>query len=240
MMFVVKTKKEISGISLMLFIGIACGVILNLAPIKGVFSLNKNVKTIILDAGHGLPDGGTTGEKGTVEQEINLQIAKKTEEVLKGKGYRIIMTRTDEESLAMDENSTIRKMKVEDMKKRKEIIKKSGADLFVSIHMNSYPNEKVSGLRFFYSENHPQVLELAEQMQEEISKITGAKIYSVKTADKDLFLMKNIPVPAILAECGFLSNNEEEEKLKDSKYQAKIAWAIGEAIDNYYNEKGAN
>ena len=234
-MFIVKTKKEIMGLALILFIGITSGVIINISPIKGVFSINKNIKTIIIDAGHGLPDGGTTGNAGTVEQEINLQIAKKTEEVLNGKGYRIIMTRTSNESLAMDDNSTIRKMKLEDMKKRKELIKKSGADLFISIHMNSYPNEKVSGLRFFYSEKHPKTLQLAEQIQNEIGKITGAKTYAVKTADKDLFLMKNIPVPAILAECGFLSNPEEEQKLKDKEYQSKIAWAIAKAIDDYYN-----
>ena len=108
-MFIVKTKKEIMGLALILFIGITSGVIINISPIKGVFSINKNIKTIIIDAGHGLPDGGTTGNAGTVEQEINLQIAKKTEEVLNGKGYRIIMTRTSNESLAMDENSTIRK-----------------------------------------------------------------------------------------------------------------------------------
>ena len=234
-MFIVKTKKEIMGLSLMLFFGISFGMILNLSTIKDVFSVNKNIKTIIIDAGHGLPDGGTTGNAGTIEQEINLQIAKKTEEVLSGKGYRIIMTRTNEESLATDESNTIKKMKVEDMKKRKEIIKKSNADLFLSIHMNSYPNENVSGLRFFYSENHPQIFNLAEQIQIEIGKITGAKTYSIKTADKDLFLMKNVPVPAILAECGFLSNKDEEQKLRETEYQAKIAWAIGEAIDNYYN-----
>ena len=147
------------------------------------------------------------------------------------------MTRTNHDSLATDSSSTIRQMKVEDMKKRKEIIKESKADLFISIHMNSYPDEKVSGLRFFYSEKHPKILNLAEQMQKEISKITEAKTYSVKTADKDLFLMKNTPIPAILAECGFLSNKDEEKKLNNKEYQAKIAWAIGEAIDKYYNKK---
>ena len=72
-MFIVKTKKEIMGLSLMLFFGISFGMILNLSTIKDVFSVNKNIKTIIIDAGHGLPDGGTTGNAGTIEQEINLQ-----------------------------------------------------------------------------------------------------------------------------------------------------------------------
>lgn len=74
-------------------------------------------------------------------------------------------------------------------------------------------------------------------MQEKISEITGNKTYAVKTADKDSFLMKDPPVPSILAECGFLSNKEEEETLNDEKYQAKIAWAIAESVEEYYNEK---
>jgi len=233
-MFIVKTKKQVIGILSIIFLGLSCGALLGITAIKSAFSVDGGKRTVIIDAGHGLPDGGTTGVGGTIEQEINLQIAKKTEEVLRGKGFEVIMTRNDENSLATDENSSIRKMKVEDMKKRKKMMKESGADIFLSIHMNSFPDENVKGLRFFYSGNHPEILVLAENMQQKISEITGAKTYAVKTADEDLFLMKKPPIPIILAECGFLSNKEEEEKLKNEEYQAKLAWAIADAIEEYY------
>ena len=223
-----------------MFLGISCGAVIKFSPVAGTFVADKNeTKAVIVDAGHGLPDGGAVGYNGTVEQEINLAIAKKTAEVLEGKGFITILTREGEESLAVDEESTIRQMKRNDMHIRQKIIKESGADLFLSIHMNSYPDTSVSGLRMFYAANHPEVSELAEEIQLKIAEVTGAKTYTVKTADKDLFLMKNPPVPAILIECGFLSNPEEEKRLSDEEYQSKIAWAVADAVEKYYaNDKG--
>lgn len=236
-MFIVKTKKQILGVALMMFLGVSAGALIRFSPIMGAFATDKDVKTVIIDAGHGLPDGGTVGYNGTIEHEINLRIAEKTEEVLRGKGFMTVMTRRGEESLAVDEKSSIREMKKNDMKIRKELIKKSDADIFISIHMNSYPNKNVSGLRLFYSANHEEISGLAEDIQSKIGEITGARTYAVKTADKDLFLMKNPPIPAILVECGFLSNPEEEKKLSEEEYQSKIAWAIAEAVEEYYFPK---
>ena len=233
-MVIIKTKKQIIGGALILFLGVSAGVLVKFSPMMDVFSVGKGVKTVVIDAGHGMPDGGTVGHSGTVEQEINLKIAKKTQEVLVGKGFLTVMTREEEDSPAKDDNLSIREIKKRDMRERKELIKKSDADLFLSIHMNSFPDERVSGLRLFYSANHPGISELAEMIQKSISEITGAKTYAVKTADRSLFLMKNPPVPAILIECGFLSNPDEEQKLKKEEYQAEIAWAIADAIDEYY------
>lgn len=230
-MIIVKTKKQVLGTLLTIFLGISVGAILNFSFIADTFSGSKSPKTVIIDAGHGLPDGGTVGVSGVVEQKINLDIAKKVEEILKGKGFITVMTRSGEDSIARSDEMTIREMKVRDMKKRKELIKESDADIFISIHMNSYPDPKVSGLRVFYSKKHSKIKGLAEDIQERISEITGAKTYAVKTADRDLFLMKDPPVPAILVECGFLSNPSEEKKLTDEEYQSKIAWAIAESIE---------
>jgi len=174
------------------------------------------------------------GVGGSVEQEINLSVSKKVEEVLSGKGIKVIMTRNDEKSLSDEqEGKTLREMKREDMNKRLSIIKESNADLFVSIHMNQFPQEKVNGLRLFYDKSHPETKELAQMMQERMSEVTGAKMYAVKTADQSLFLMKNPPIPAILVECGFISNPDEEKKLNDEDYQSRLAWAIAEAVEIY-------
>lgn len=216
--------------------GLLVGVALGINPIlKTIGIISDNHKMcVVVDAGHGLPDGGAVGANGTIEQKINLDVAKKVEEVLAGKGIKVIMTRNDENSLSDEkEGKTLREMKKEDMNKRLSIIKESNADLFISIHMNQFPQEKVNGLRLFYDKNHPETKELAQMMQERMAEVTGAKMYAVKTADQSLFLMKNPPIPAILVECGFISNPDEEKKLNDEDYQSRLAWAIAEAVEIY-------
>lgn len=99
--------------------------------------------------------------------------------------------------------------------------------------MNSFGDQKVSGLHIFYDKNHPEIEGLAKSIQNKMGEVTGAEMHAVKTADERLFLMKNPPMPAILVECGFLSNPDEEKKLASDEYQSKIAWAIASAIENY-------
>lgn len=218
--------------------GLAVGATLCFSPLSSVFGGNRvDSLTVVVDAGHGMPDGGAVGVNGTVEQEINLKIAQKVAEVLQGKDIKVVMTRVSENCLCTDqEGKTIRKIKVEDMNKRLDIIKKSNADLFLSIHMNYFPDSGVDGLRLFYDKNHSQTLKLAEFIQERMSHVTGAKMYAVKASDPSLFLMKNTPVPGVLIECGFLSNPEEEKKLNDTDYQSRIAWAIADAVEKYYKQ----
>ena len=177
------------------------------------------------NAPHGEPDGGAVGVSGVVEKDINLAIVQKLQEVLESKGFEVILTRNGDSGLQDENAETIRKMKVSDMNKRLDIMKNSHADIFVSIHMNSFGDQKVSGLHIFYDKNHPEIERLAKSIQN--------KMHAVKTADERLFLMKNPPMPAILIECGFLSNPDEEKKLASDEYQSKIAWAIASAIENY-------
>ncbi len=230
-MFFLFTRKNILWGLIFAVVGISLGMVIKFSPYSKTFLTDDN-PCIVIDPGHGIPDGGAVGARGTVEQEINLAISKKLCEVLEGKGMKVIMTRTDENGLFSD-GTGIREMKVKDMKKRLEIMKKSDADLFVSIHMNYFPSSKINGLRVFYSANHSEIKPLAEQIQLKMSEITGAKTTAVKTADKTLFLMKNPPIPAILVECGFLSNEEEEKKLNNEDYQSRLAWAIADAIEKY-------
>ena len=120
------------------------------------------------------------------------------------------------------------------MKKRLEIMTNSNADLFVTIHMNSFENKSANGLHIFYDKNHAEIKPLAEQIQASVSLITGAATHDVKEASSSLYLMKASPFPAVLVECGFLSNPEEEKKLSNEEYRSKIAWAIGRSIIEYY------
>ncbi len=193
---------------------------------------NNNIK-IIVDAGHGEPDGGAVGVSGVLEKDVNLAIAQKLAEVLEARGASVIMTRDSDNAIYDEDAKTIREMKRSDMNNRRAIVKKSGADLFVSIHMNSFSDSNVHGLHVFYDKTHPEIEETAKKMQQHISEVTGADMHTVKTADEKLFLMKNPPVPSILVECGFLSNPEEEQKLISDEYQAKIAWAIASSLSDY-------
>lgn len=226
-------KKHIAAVILIILAAIIAFVGIKKYESRQTF-VQRDIK-IILDAGHGEPDGGAVGVGGTLEKDINLAIVEKLREVLESKGVEVILTREGDSGLQDESAKTIRKMKISDMNKRREIVKDSGADLFISIHMNSFSDKNVSGLHIFYDKSHSGIEETAKQIQDNISEVTGAQAHTVKTADDSLFLMKNPPVPAILIECGFLSNPEEEKKLSDEKYQAKIAWAIASALENYTN-----
>ena len=229
-MYLILTKKS-TVIILMLVI--FCSSFAIIRSYAGTF-FKKDGITVIVDAGHGLPDGGAVGAGGTVEQEINLKIALKLRDVLEAKGIDVIMTRETENGLSSLKNATVRQMKVDDMKKRLAIMKKSDADLFISIHINSYKTASANGLRVFYSAKFEEIKPLAENIQARMADVTGAKMSVVKAADTKLYLMKNPPLASILLECGFLSNPEEEKKLCSDDYQSRLAWAVADAVEKYY------
>ena len=216
--------------------GIAVGAGMKYFPDKSAFGNDDGRLRVIVDAGHGYPDGGAVGADGTQEKDINLAIARKLEEVFHGKGIEVVMTRVDDNGLQESDLSTIRQMKRSDMNKRLNIMKNSSADLFISIHMNYFEKQSANGLHIFYAHNFPETEPLAQSIQSRMSEITGAATHAVKAADKSLFLMKNPPLPSVLVECGFLSNAAEIKKLKDDDYQSRIAWAIADSVEKYYAE----
>ena len=108
------------------------------------------VCTVVLDAGHGEPDGGAVGVNGTLEKDINLSIAIKIREILESRGVRVIMTRTDDNSISDPDALTLHEKKVSDMHNREEIINNSDADLFLSVHMNSFTSPSSSASIILY------------------------------------------------------------------------------------------
>lgn len=231
MIYAVIDKKKLT-----LIMGVFVSLIVFSAVIYSVKNTGKdseeNNLKVVVDAGHGLPDGGTVGIAGSIESDINLDIARLLKEILEGKGIEVMMTRDSAKGLKYSNNE--KWSKVSDMNIRLGMMKTSNADLFISIHMNHYPEKSVHGLRLFYSKKHPQIKQLAELMQLKMSSATGAKINTVMAADSRLFLMKSPPLPAILIECGFISNPDEEKNLLNDEYKAKLAWAIAESVEEYY------
>lgn len=166
-------------------------------------------RIIIIDAGHGGIDGGAVGKSGTIEKNINLEISKKLKAYIESGGDTCIMIREVDEGL-YSEYGTIRNKKNEDLKNRKEIIKGYRADLFISVHLNSFPESKYYGAQVFYPKGDDNSKLLAKKVQEELLVLLNRGNKRVEKESDSYYLLKDNPVPSLLIECGFLSNPEEE------------------------------
>ncbi|MEA5004095.1 MAG: N-acetylmuramoyl-L-alanine amidase, partial [Christensenella sp.] len=199
--------------------------------VKQALAANDGRKRIIIDAGHGGADVGTTGvSTGRQEKEVNLEIAKKLQNILEGKGYEVIMTRTTDDMIA----ST----KEEDMRKREDIIKDADADMFVSIHQNFFEkDEDVSGPQVFYRDQTAKGYELAQYMQEELNGRLEINVPRDVNAG-DYQLLRPGEQASVIVECGFFSNPQEEQKLQEDGYQQAIVEAVDAGIGRYFLEKG--
>lgn len=197
-------------------------------------STNAADSVVIIDAGHGAPDGGAVGKSGVLEKDLNLAVAKLLEQKLSESGQKVIMTRTEDKGLYKKEDASLRDKKREDMKLRASIANTMGASCFVSIHMNQFTDPKYSGPQVFYAANAEGSEELAEEIRRSFfSEIGPHCTREIKPVSKDLYLLRNAKNPAVIVECGFLSNPEEEALLKQEAYQEKVANAIFLGIQNF-------
>ena len=188
-------------------------------------------------AGHGAPDGGAVGDSGVQEKDLNLAVAQRLQKFMESGGVQVLLTRSDDNGI-YDISGSIKNKKVSDIKNREKFMKETDADIFVSIHMNKFSEKQYSGPQVFYSVNDDDSKCLAECIQGNmISALSPKSEREIKPADKNIYLLKNATIPAVLVECGFLSNMEEEMKLKDENYQRKLAWAIYCGLIEYFNEK---
>lgn len=194
-------------------------------------------KIVIVDAGHGAPDGGAIGSAGIPEKDLNLAVAKKLQQFLEQGGTNVLLTRSDDNGI-YDISQSIKSKKKTDMINREKIMDESGADAFISIHMNKFSDSQYSGPQVFYSKNDERSEVLANQVQENLNEaLLPESPRNIKKADSNIYLLKQAHLPAILVECGFLSNEEEQKKLIDDDYQKQIAWAIYCGVIKYFNEE---
>lgn len=190
--------------------------------------VEKKEYTVVLDAGHGSSDSGKVGINGVLEKDINLSISKKTKKYLEKKGIRVVMTRDKDESLAEGEKGN---RKVQDMKARVKRINDTKPDLAVSIHQNSYHEESIHGAQVFYYEHSESGEKDARILQEALLAVDPDNTRQVK-ANTTYYLLKRTEVPILIVECGFLSNQEEAEKLASEDYQKELAKAIANGIES--------
>lgn len=219
-----KEKFVFSIYILVIFLGIFITYKREVAP---TFSMPINLKNIVIDAGHGGWDPGKVATDGSKEKDINLEIAKKLQTYLEQSGSFVLTTRITDTALS--------ESKRDDLKQRKELANSSNIDLLISIHQNSFPSSSVKGAQVFYYDGKDESKVLAECIQERLKSIDNTN-NRVAKANSSYYLLKQTNIPAVIVECGFLSNLEEGELLKSEEYQEKIAWAIYCGILDYYNE----
>ncbi len=192
--------------------------------------------TIIVDAGHGGFDGGAVAEDGTLEKDINLNIALKLSQFLKTNGYDVIMTRTSDTATDYSEQSSIKDRKVKDMKNRLKLINETENCIFVSIHLNKFTSESAKGAQVFCSPNDDESKILGQSIQSTIiNLIQPDNIRKIKKGTKDTYLLYNATKPAVIVECGFLSNSSELAKLKNEEYQERMAFSIFCGVADFLN-----
>lgn len=197
-------------------------------------SLKENLPTIIIDAGHGGDDGGATAN-GIVEKNINLTISKILSDIFTSNGYNVIMTRTDDKSINTD-GTTLREKKVSDMKNRLEIYNSDENNIVISIHQNKFEQEKYNGTQIFYSTNNENSKVLAESIRNSVVNLLQPEnTRECKKATKEIYLLYNAKIPAVIVECGFISNYSEAEKLKTESYQKQLAFSIYLGVLDYIN-----
>ena len=194
---------------------------------------NKEI-TVVIDAGHGGEDGGCVGADGTLEKDLNLSVALEVYDILRAAGINAALTRGEDEmlyDLYGDLSDYGGKKKTYDLKNRVRYAAESECLLFVSIHMNKFSDSRYSGLQVYYSPNDSDSITAALRVQSYIKDYLQPKNErEIKKAGSNIYVLHRSQMPAVLIECGFLSNPEERELLKDPEYRKKLSFCIAGAI----------
>lgn len=197
----------------------------------------KDIPDVVIDPGHGGEDGGASGADGTLEKELNLMISENLRDLLGLFGIRVQLTRSGDHMLYdyyNDLDDYTGKMKTYDLRNRLKIAESSGAKLFLGIHMNKFTQPKYCGLQVYYSPNHPESAGAARMIQEYTRNfLQPENTRETKRATSAIYILKRITMPAVLVECGFLSNEEECALLNTPEYRLRAACVIGAASLEY-------
>ena len=186
----------------------------------------------VLDAGHGGEDGGAVSRSGIRESDVNLAVALELDAILRFLGRDTVMTRTEDVSVYTEGSETLRQKKVSDLRNRAALVNATPGAVLVSIHQNSLPTvPSVLGAQVFYGAAEPGA-ELARAVQAALNECVNDRAKQEKRINASIYLMKKAVCPAILVECGFLSNDGEAEQLRTPEHQKRLAAAIAVGLLN--------
>lgn len=185
------------------------------------------VPIFVLDPGHGGEDAGAVAENGALEKNLNLEMALLVADILRACGHRVLLTREKDVLLYDPSSDYLGHKKEQDLATRLRIAEEAPNAIFVSIHMNAYPQTQYSGLQVWYSPNHPASALYAEDLQTAVqAHLQPENTRRTKKAGSNIYLLKRLECPAILIECGFLSNPAEAEALCNPSYRQRLALLI--------------
>ena len=195
--------------------------------------------TIVLDAGHGGIDSGCVSVNGAEEKDINLSIMLKLRDMLEVTGLRVEVTRDTDRSIHDTGVTGLGNQKKSDMKNRLDIVNSFDDAVFVSIHQNQFTDPKYSGAQMFYPEGSEESEHLAAIMQGNfVALLQPDNTREIKPVGTEIYLLHNAECPAVMAECGFLSNPEEAAKLESDEYQTMVAFTVYKSLCDYIFNSG--
>lgn len=195
--------------------------------------INENLPVIIIDAGHGGEDGGAVGVDGTYEKDINLQISLKLNDILSVFGYKTHLIRTTDTAIHTS-GDTIRERKVSDIHNRANTMNLYENCIYLSIHQNKFSDGRIWGTQTFYSTNFDESKEIAQFIQNAVTnQLQPENKRQIKKSGTDIYVLYNATKPAVMVECGFVSNQNELNQLKNNAYQSAMALSIATGIINY-------
>lgn len=199
-----------------------------------VFSENMAVAgrhCVVIDPGHGGEDGGAVSHSGLPESGYNLEISLRLNDMLNLLGCSTKRIRTTDVSV-YQKGDTLSEKKASDLKERVRILRETENAVLLSIHQNHYPDERYSGAQVFYAKTEGSA-ELAKQLQSALVSVLNPGSRRQEKKSSGIYLMEHVDCPAVLIECGFLSNAEEDRKLQDPEYQKKLCAVIAATTCQY-------
>ena len=188
------------------------------------YDVKKTAPTVVIDPGHGGADGGAVSDSGILEKDVNLQIAQRIAALYKTMGVSCILTRNEDIMLNGDETEH---KKLHDLKSRVQIARNTENCIFLSIHQNKFPQKQYKGLQVYYSKHDPASQIIAEKIQSAVrNELQPYNTRQIKQATSAIYVLDNLQCPAVLVECGFLSNDEETSYLISDEYQKALSTLI--------------
>ena len=226
--------RQFITLTLVFILAFSLTLALKTASVTTVSTIIDTSKTIIVDAGHGGEDGGTQSSAGVLEKDVNLAISFKVGSILKLMGYTVVYTRSEDKLQYGADALKQRQKKVSDIHYRMNFMHMYPDAVFLSIHQNYFTESKYYGAQVFYSENNGVSKVIAESIQTTIRELLqNDNNRQIKPSGTDVYLLYNTKSPAVMVECGFLSNPGEALLLCDSEYQKKLSLAIVAGVEKY-------
>jgi len=226
-----------------IFLGIVLTLFLTLALVAGFSGQDKEIwswtlgdRVMVIDAGHGGVDPGAVGISKVLEKDITLAVSKRLQALVQQSGAKTIMVREDDRDLGNSQGLLRRKR--EDLAQRIQLAMDSKAEVYLSIHANSFPDAKLTGAQTFYHSDSPEGKLLAQSIQQELNSMTDTK--RVAKGNQDIYVLKKANQAAVTVELGFLSNLQEEQLLTTPEYQQRLAIAIFQGVSTYFSKQAGN